>query len=137
LLIAPEHIPGAPAKNNCETDYNQQEETKLRIMFYNVENLFDTFDDPAVNDDEFTSGGGKRWSYYRYREKLNNIAKTIIAVGEWEPPVAVGLCEVENFQVLLDLITETPLKKFDYQMIHENSTDQCGMDNALLFRQIS
>ena len=106
----------------------------IRVVFYNVENLFDTFDDPAINDDEFTPDGEKRWSYYRYKEKLNNIAKTIIAVGGWEPPAVVGLCEVENFQVLLDLITKTPLEKFGYQIIHENSTDRRGIDNALLYR---
>ena len=103
-------------------------------MFYNVENLFDTFDDPAAEDDEFTPGGSKRWTYHRYREKLNKIAKTIIAVGEWEPPDVVGLCEVENFQVLLDLTTEPPLKKFGYQIIHENSQDPRGIDNAFLYR---
>ena len=102
-------------------------------MFYNVENLFDTFDDPATNDEEFTKGGEKGWSYYRYKKKLNNIAKTIIAVGGWEPPDIVGLCEIENFQVLLDLTTETPLKKYGYQIIHDNSMDRRGIDNAMIY----
>ncbi len=105
----------------------------LRIMFYNVENLFDTFDDPAINDEEFTPEGEKSWSYYRYKEKLNDIAKTIIAVGGWEPPDFIGLCEIENFQVLLDLSTLTPLKKFGYQIIHENSRDRRGIDVAALY----
>lgn len=102
-------------------------------MFYNVENLFDTFDDPAKNDDEFTSDGEKGWNYFRYKEKLNNIAKVIIAVGGWQPPDIIGLCEVENFQVLFDLTTETPLKNYGYQIIHEDSKDSRGIDNALLF----
>ncbi|NJN26541.1 MAG: endonuclease [Cyclobacteriaceae bacterium] len=106
-----------------------------RVMFYNVENLFDTFDDPATNDDEFTPDGNKRWTYFRYREKLNHIAKTIIAVGAWEPPAVVGMCEVENFQVLQDLTKETMLKKFDYQMVHENSPDLRGIDNAIIYRK--
>jgi hypothetical protein len=106
----------------------------IRIMFYNVENLFDTFDDPAINDDEFTPDGNKSWSYYRYKEKLNNIAKTIIAVGGWEAPSLIGLCEIENFQVLMDLTTETPLKKYGYQIIHENSGDLRGIDVAILYR---
>lgn len=108
-------------------------ESGLRIMFYNVENLFDTFDDPSTNDEEFTRDGEKSWSYYRYKKKLNNIAKTIIAVGGWEPPDIIGLCEIENFQVLLDLTTETPLKKFGYQIIHDNSMDRRGIDNALIY----
>ena len=105
----------------------------LRVMFYNVENLFDTFDDPATNDEEFTYQSEKTWSQKRYKEKLNNIAKTIIAIGGWEPPDVVGLCEVENFQVLYDLTNITPLKKFGYQIVHQDSRDLRGIDNALLF----
>ncbi len=109
-------------------------ESGVRIMFYNIENLFDTYDDPAINDDEFTPNGDKNWSYYRYKQKLNNIAKTIIAVGGWEAPALIGLCEIENYQVLLDLITDTPLAKFGYQIVHENSNDLRGIDVAILYR---
>ncbi len=105
----------------------------IRIMFYNVENLFDTFDDPAVHDDEFTPESEKRWTYFRYHEKLNNIAKVIIAVGGWTPPGIIGLCEVENYQNLIDLTTKTPLKAFSYRIIHENSPDRRGIDVALLY----
>lgn len=104
----------------------------MRIIFYNLENLFDTFDDPATRDKEFTPDGAKNWIYYRYKEKL--IILPIIAVGGWEPPDMIGLCEVENFQVLLDLTSETPLKKFSYQVIHENSMDSRGIDVALRYR---
>ena len=119
-------------ENYSNAQLESQGKNGLRVMFYNVENLFDTFDDPAINDDEFTPIGDKNWTYYRYRDKLNKTAKTIIAVGGWEPPDVIGLCEVENFQVLLDLTTETPLKKFGYQIVHENSKDSRGIDNALL-----
>lgn len=123
----------AAQENSSNAQLESRGKDGLRVMFYNVENLFDTFDDPAINDDEFTSNGDKNWTYYRYRDKLNKIAKTIIAVGGWEPPDVVGLCEVENFQVLLDLTTETPLKKFGYQIVHENSKDSRGIDNTLIF----
>ena len=112
---------------------NARGSKELRIMFYNVENLFNTFDDPAVDDEEFTPEGVKHWTYYRYKEKLNNLAKTIIAVGGWSPPEVIGLCEAENFQVLQDLTNETPLKSFGYQIIHENSVDSRGIVVALLY----
>ncbi len=114
-------------------DSDPRGENGLRIMFYNVENLFDTFDDPAVNDDEFAPGKEKNWTDYRYDQKLNNIAKTIIALGGWEPPDIIGLCETENFQVILDLTVQTPLRNYGYRIIHENSADQRGIDNALLY----
>jgi exonuclease III len=107
---------------------------KYRIMFYNVENLFDTYNDPSTNDDEFTPEGSKNWSAYRYQKKLNDIARVIIAAGEWNAPAVVGLCEIENFQVLLDLTTNTPLKPLGYQIVHENSKDARGIDVALLYR---
>ena len=112
----------------------KRNEADFRIAFYNVENLFDTFDDPAIRDDEFTPEGEKAWSYYRYKQKLNKLAKVIIAIGEWSPPEIVGLCEIENFQVLLDLISETPLKSYKYQIIHQNSRDDRGIDVALIYR---
>lgn len=117
---------GQIADSNASPEY--------RVMFYNLENLFDTYDDPLTRDDEFTPDGTKSWSYYRYQKKLNAIAKVIIAVGEWNPPAVIGLCEVENFQVLLDLTTKTPLKSLGYQIIHENSTDSRGIDVAMLYR---
>ena len=123
-----------PEIRNSEFNPEPRGDNGIRIMFYNVENLFDTFDDPAINDDEFTANGEKNWSYYRYKEKLNHIAKIIIAVGGWEAPALIGLCEIENFQVLMDLTTETPLKKYGYHIVHENSGDPRGIDVAIIYR---
>ena len=33
-----------------------------KIMFYNMENFFDTIDDPETNDEEFLPDGAKRWN---------------------------------------------------------------------------
>jgi hypothetical protein len=68
------------------------------------------------------------------KKKLNDIARVIIAAGGWNAPAVVGLCEIENFQVLLDLTTNTPLKPLGYQIVHENSKDTRGIDVALLYR---
>ncbi|MDR2621693.1 MAG: endonuclease, partial [Dysgonamonadaceae bacterium] len=68
----------------------------FRVMFYNVENLFDILDDPGKADEEFTPGGFRYWSNKRYYNKLNNLAKVITALGGWEIPALIGLCEVEN-----------------------------------------
>ena len=103
-------------------------------MFYNVENLFHPTDDTLKNDDEFTEEGTRHWSYTRYYDKLNKIAKTAIAVGGWEPPALIGLCEIENLQCLKDLVYNSPLKNFGYEIIHQESADQRGIDVALLYR---
>jgi hypothetical protein len=106
-----------------------------RLMFYNVENLFDTFDDPLKDDDEFLPGGERRWSYSRYRKKLNSVYQVIAAAGEWTPPAVVAFCEVENRSVLEDLITNTYLLKYNYGIIHEDSPDRRGIDVCLIFRK--
>jgi predicted extracellular nuclease len=103
-------------------------------MFYNVENLFDTFNDSLINDEEFLPQGNRFWNKYKYYSKLNNIYKVIIAVGEWNPPAIIGLCEIENKKVISDLVNNTPLVKFEYKIIHQESPDRRGIDVALLYR---
>lgn len=111
-----------------------QQATQNRLMFYNVENLFDTVDDPATNDEEFLPEGEKSWSQQRLYKKINNTYRVIIHCGAWEPPIIVGLCEVENRMVLNKLVYETPLEKFNYRVIHFESPDRRGIDVALLYR---
>ena len=78
-----------------------------RIMFYNVENLFDTADDPSTADDEFTPRGKKHWTKAKYTDKLLKIAEVIDSVGDKELPCIVGLAEVENRWVLFIRILPT------------------------------
>jgi endonuclease/exonuclease/phosphatase family metal-dependent hydrolase len=110
-------------------------ETPFRVMFYNVENLFDTEDEPKKNDNEFTPRGSRSWTNKRYYAKLDNIAKVISSVGQWDTPALVGLCEVENDKVLKDLTTYSPLKKMQYRYIVTNSEDRRGIDVALLYQR--
>lgn len=111
-----------------------QAQERHRVMFYNVENLFDPFNDSLTNDDEFTPDGVRFWTWKRMNEKLNNIYKVITAVGEWDLPVIVGFCEVENRFVMNQLITKTPLSKFDYRLVHRESPDRRGIDVVLIYR---
>ena len=106
----------------------------IRLMFYNVENYFDTVKDPSTNDRDFTPEGSMRWTAARYTEKRNNIFRVIANVGEWDPPALVGLCEIENRYVLDDLVKNTPLAKYPYRIIHKESPDLRGIDVALLYR---
>lgn len=112
----------------------QAQEQGFYAMFYNVENLFDTDDDPQKADEGFTPGGDYRWNKTRLYRKLNNLARVIIAAGEWEMPGLVGLCEVENDKVLQMLLSYTPLKGAGYRFIHHESPDPRGIDVALLYQ---
>jgi hypothetical protein len=110
----------------------QEELISIRIMFWNVENFFDPFDDSLKIDDEFTPRGNRGWTWVRFNKKLNNIYKVIMSEG-WKPPDIIGLCEVENRWVLEQLTGTTPLGKFEYRIIHHDSPDQRGIDVAMLY----
>ncbi|MDR0830043.1 MAG: endonuclease [Prevotellaceae bacterium] len=108
-------------------------QNEFKIMSYNVENLFDTKDDSLYNDREYLPGEMRGWNYTRYKQKLSNIAKVIAAVGEWNAPALVGLCEIENDNVLYDLTQHTGLQQLNYKFIHYDSPDARGVDVALLY----
>jgi endonuclease/exonuclease/phosphatase family metal-dependent hydrolase len=110
-------------------------ESTIRVMFYNVENLFDTYNDTLKDDDEFLPDGLRRWTYGRYNRKISSIFKTIVAAGEWYPPALVAFCEVENRKVLEDLVYGTYLSKYDYGIIHEDSPDPRGIDVCMIYRK--
>jgi predicted extracellular nuclease len=115
-----------------------QEEKKnspVRTMFYNVENLFDTFNDTLKDDEEFLPEGSRRWNKFRYKEKINSLYKVITAAGGWTPPDIIGMCEVENRKVLDDLFNGTYLSYYNYGIIHEESPDLRGIDVAFIYRK--
>lgn len=118
--------------------YAYSQQTKLveeyTFMFYNTENLYDTANDSLKLDDEFTPEGMRRWNNGRLYRKANRIAKVILAAGEWEAPAFVGLCEIEDREVLEKLTSQTPLSKYRYKIIHKDSPDPRGIDVALIYR---
>lgn len=107
----------------------------VRVLFYNVENLFDTLDAPGTRDESFLPKGSYQWNGYKYYTKLQRISKVLLNTGDWNMPAIVGLCEVENRQVLEDLLQRTPLNSFNYGIVHVESPDERGIDVALLYQQ--
>jgi predicted extracellular nuclease len=102
------------------------------LAFYNVENLYDTINDPLIDDDEFLPGTKKDWTSARYQDKLSKLAKVISGIGGSMPDI-VGLCEIENGGVLKDLTQQNVLKGGNYKIVHYDSPDQRGIDVALLY----
>ena len=107
---------------------------QFRVMFYNVENLFDTEKEPNKNDNEFLPTGKKYWNNKKYYQKQNNLAKVITSIGEWSTPALIGMCEVENDKVLEHLTKRTPLKSQKYKFIVTDCDDLRGIDVALLYQ---
>lgn len=105
------------------------------IMFWNVENYFDTYDDPLTEDDDFTPAGSYHWNRTGFGKKRDGIAKTIIAAADryGEMPLMVGMAEVENKYTMRQLTQHSPLSAFHYNYVHRNSPDGRGIDVALLY----
>ena len=111
-------------------------QNKIEILFYNVENLFDTEIDSINPNKEFSPTSEKKWDNFKYNQKINQIAKVIIASCE-SGPEFMGICEIENEKVLLDLVNHPLLKKHQYQIIHFESKDTRGIDVGFLYKKNS
>jgi len=107
-----------------------QPQKAATIGFYNLENLFDTVDDPAVDDAEYLPNGKNQWTDERYQQKLANMAQVIAGMS----PDVLGVCELENRKVLEDLIRQPIPAAKRYQIVHFDMQDLRGVDVALLYR---
>ena len=106
------------------------------VAFYNLENLYDTENDPKVNDDEFTPTGPYRYTEEIYHQKLHNLATVISQLATDvtpDGPALIGHAEVENAKVLQDLIDQPELRDRHYQFVHFNSPDYRGIDVAMIY----
>ena len=117
-------------------DYKQDRHTNaLRIMFYNVENFFDTIDS-NLGDEEFLPVSPRKWNSYKYYRKLNNIFKAIaLSCNDMNTPDIIGLCEVESVDILLDLCYKTHLSHEGYGCVISAGKDERGINTALIYRK--
>lgn len=134
LLVVFLFLLAKPAVPQSHSTDEGSELSLAGVMFYNVENLFDVKDDSLKSDEEFLPDGPRRWSYTRMKHKMTAVARVILNAGAWNPPVLVGLCEVENQWVVSNLIWETGLNNLGYRYVHFESPDDRGIDVALLYR---
>lgn len=100
------------------------------ILFYNVENLFDTIDDPKKNDSEFLPSSTSEWNSSKYFEKLNHINKVINQINH---PLIIGLVEIENETVVRDIVKYSDKMKDKYGVVHYDSPDERGIDVAMMY----
>jgi len=107
------------------------------IAFYNLENLFDTINQPDVEDEEFTPEGKNYWNSTKYLKKIANMSEVISKLGTEltaDCPAVMGLAEVENRGVVEDLINAPILKSRNYKIVHFDSPDLRGIDVALIYQ---
>ena len=105
----------------------------LKVVSYNVENLFYPERDSLKDDSEWTPEGERRWSYTRYYRKVENIARVLTNIGEWDGVDIVGLQEVENALCVKRLCYT--LRRGEYDFVHYESPDRRGIDVALIYKK--
>ena len=107
-----------------------------KVMFYNLENFFDTINDPEVHDDEFTPEGRKKWNSAKYFKKLGNIERVLfdIAAADKNYPAVIGVSEVETRSVLEDIVATPKLAPGNYRIVHYDSPEARGVDVAFMYR---
>lgn len=127
LLILAGHHMAFGQKKNYQID---------AVAFYNLENLFDTINDPNKEDEEFTPTEGYHYTSKIYKRKLHNLATVLsqIAVDKVpDGPAIFGVAEIENETVLQDLIKEPELKDRKLRIVHFESPDLRGIDVGMLY----
>ncbi|MDR1974428.1 MAG: endonuclease/exonuclease/phosphatase family protein [Bacteroidales bacterium] len=111
------------------------------IAFYNLENIFDTVDDPVKIDEQFLPDGSYGWNTLKYMSKLKNMSEAIANIGgkvggqDIRCPWVVGVSEVENIDVLNDLIVQPALKKYDFGAVLVEGPDFRGIDVGLIYQK--
>ncbi|NTW48425.1 MAG: hypothetical protein HGB19_01580 [Chlorobiales bacterium] len=113
---------------------------KLLIAWWNVENLFDTVNDPGNGDDEFTPDGSKEWTENRLNTKLENLTEVIRDIGKSRPndgiglPDIMGFCEVEHLSPIKELF-QKHLGTSDYGFVYYESLDPRGIDIGFAYNK--
>ena len=109
---------------------------RYTVLFYNVENLFDTIQDPTIYDTEFIPSGVKEWNSTKYYKKLDNLEKLFYSVAQENKayPTIIGVSEVENRNVLEDIASMPKLLPAGYQICHYDGPDARGVDVAFFYR---
>lgn len=119
--------------------FSQEKKYKaLCVAFYNLENLFDTIDDPNKNDEEYTPNGTTNWNTKKYNTKIEHMSDVISKIGDEiqaKGPVVIGVSEVENKTVLEDLIASPALAPLNYGYVLVEGPDKRGVDVALLYQK--
>ena len=109
---------------------------RYSVLFYNVENLYDTIQDPTIYDTEFIPTGIKEWNSAKYNKKLANLEKLFYSVAQQNKayPTIIGVSEVENRNVLEDIASQEKLLPANYQICHYDGPDARGVDVAFFYR---
>ena len=106
------------------------------IGFYNLENFYDTVNNPMVDDEEFLPNSERHYNSRIFLDKVSRLAFVVSQMGTDINPdglALLGVAEVENDTVLTILINHKDLKNRNLKFVHYDSRDARGVDVGLLY----
>jgi hypothetical protein len=106
------------------------------IAFYNFENLYDTLNDPKIDDEDFQPTGAYAYTGEIYKTKQQHLEAVVSKFGidaNSDGFALLGTAEIENDVVLRDLCNQPWLKKRNIKFVQFDSPDRRGIDVALLY----
>jgi hypothetical protein len=116
----------------ANTIFGSGQEDSLLFVWWNVQNLFDTLPNSGERDRDFLPEGMYRWNSLRYYSKLYAVGRGLAAAAGGRIPDAIGVCEIENADVLDDLERRWP-PAWRLWRLHRDSPDQRGIDVAVWY----
>lgn len=117
----------------CHYTLSQAQRSDV-VLFYNVENLFDTINNPQKADEDFLPLADREWNSEKYQTKISRIADIIANAASADLPTLVGFAEVENRSVVEDIAHSEAIASANYEVCHFDSPDERGIDVAMLYR---
>ena len=136
MLIALTMTPAWAQKNKDANKDGSKKIAAYAIGFYNLENLFDTIHAEGKNDYDFLPDGSYKWNTLKYESKLKNMSRVLAELGTNKikaGAAVIGVSEVENRNVLVDLLKQESLVNRGYRILHVDSPDRRGVDCAMLY----
>lgn len=109
-----------------------QEQPVLFAANWNVENLFDIYDDPDKDDSEFLPSSEQQWTQERLEKKFESLARVIRSMNDGRGPDILGVEEIEN-QAVLELFITSSFKDKYYKIAYAESPDNRGIDVGLVY----
>ncbi|HQV77399.1 MAG TPA: endonuclease/exonuclease/phosphatase [Chitinophagales bacterium] len=117
--------------------FGQSKQYKIIVGgFYNLENFFDTINDPKTFDDDFTPNGSMHYSAEIYKDKIKHLEQVVAQIGTDLSPDGMafwGTAEIENKEVVVDLVNQPSLKNRNYQVVHYNGSDPRSIDCGFVY----
>ena len=122
----------AGLRNDFVRHHVRPDTDSLLFVWWNLQNLMDTVANSGPRDRDFLPDGPYRWDSKRYFQKLYALGRGLAAAAGGRIPDAIGVCEVENADVLDDLERRWP-PAWRLWRLHRDSPDGRGIDVAVWY----